>query len=243
MVQARNALQGRHRYATAVAWAHDGAPDRADTLLAGRSQSRRARRLRTFSPQGATSAAERRALRRKNDSGAVRFAYCALRTVARAGRATVFSSKDCRAEVRRAAVTGDPILVRLRPEMAKQLDDWRRKQDDLTRAPRNHPPAGRARARRGGNDQEARRPPLEQRLLYLCGRLRSRCHRTCCTPDPRRGAGSAGRSRYPAQDEDTRLKIGKPAGRNKRRGVAHCAAKMTAAQCASLVAPYGLMIT
>src|SRR5690349_23438571 len=50
------------------------------------------------------------------------------------------------------------------------------------------------------------RSPFEQRLLYLCWRLRSRCHRTCCAPDTRGGAGSAGRSRYPAQNEDTRLK-------------------------------------
>ena len=32
-------------------------------------------------------------------------------------------------------MTGDPVLVRLRPEMAKQLDDWRRKQDDLPGRP------------------------------------------------------------------------------------------------------------
>src|SRR3954463_2798122 len=49
---------------------------------------------------------------------------------------TGFSSKDCRAQkVRRAAVTGDPVLVRVQPEMAKQLGDWRRKQDDLSRRP------------------------------------------------------------------------------------------------------------
>lgn len=36
---------------------------------------------------------------------------------------------------RRAPTTGDPVLVRVQPEMAKQLDDWRRKQDDLPGRP------------------------------------------------------------------------------------------------------------
>jgi hypothetical protein len=31
--------------------------------------------------------------------------------------------------------TGEPVLVRIQPEMAKQLDDWRRKQDDLPGRP------------------------------------------------------------------------------------------------------------
>jgi hypothetical protein len=31
---------------------------------------------------------------------------------------------------KRAAVIGDPILVRVQPEMAKQLDDWRQKKED-----------------------------------------------------------------------------------------------------------------
>ena len=31
----------------------------------------------------------------------------------------------------RAAVTDDLVGVRVQPEMAKQLDDWRRHQDDL----------------------------------------------------------------------------------------------------------------
>jgi len=35
----------------------------------------------------------------------------------------------------RAAVTGDPVMVRVQPDMAKQLDDWRRKQDDLPGRP------------------------------------------------------------------------------------------------------------
>jgi hypothetical protein len=48
----------------------------------------------------------------------------------------VFSSKDCRAQkVAPAAVTGDPVLIRVQPEMAKQLDDGRRKQDDLRGRP------------------------------------------------------------------------------------------------------------
>jgi len=36
---------------------------------------------------------------------------------------------------KRATVTGDPVLVRVQPEMAKHLDDWRRKQDDLPGRP------------------------------------------------------------------------------------------------------------
>jgi hypothetical protein len=36
---------------------------------------------------------------------------------------------------RRAAVTGEPVMVRIQPDMAKQLDDWRRKQDDLPGRP------------------------------------------------------------------------------------------------------------
>jgi hypothetical protein len=36
---------------------------------------------------------------------------------------------------KRASVTGDPVLVRVQPDMAKQLDDWRRKQDDLPGRP------------------------------------------------------------------------------------------------------------
>jgi hypothetical protein len=35
----------------------------------------------------------------------------------------------------RAPTTGDPVLVRVQPEMAKQLDEWRRKQDDLPGRP------------------------------------------------------------------------------------------------------------
>jgi hypothetical protein len=36
---------------------------------------------------------------------------------------------------KRAAVTGALVGVRVQPEMAKQLDDWRRKQDDLPGRP------------------------------------------------------------------------------------------------------------
>ena len=36
---------------------------------------------------------------------------------------------------KRAAATGDPVLVRVQPDMAKMLDDWRRKQDDLPGRP------------------------------------------------------------------------------------------------------------
>jgi hypothetical protein len=36
---------------------------------------------------------------------------------------------------KRAATTGDPVLVRVQPGMAKQLDDWRRQQPDLPGRP------------------------------------------------------------------------------------------------------------
>ncbi|MGF6433483.1 hypothetical protein [Bradyrhizobium elkanii] len=36
---------------------------------------------------------------------------------------------------KRAPATGDPVMVRIQPEMAKALDDWRRKQDDLPGRP------------------------------------------------------------------------------------------------------------
>ena len=36
---------------------------------------------------------------------------------------------------KRPAVTGDPVMVRVQPEMAKDLDDWRRKQTDLPNRP------------------------------------------------------------------------------------------------------------
>jgi len=35
----------------------------------------------------------------------------------------------------RPATTGDPVMVRVHPDMAKQLDDWRRKQEDLPGRP------------------------------------------------------------------------------------------------------------
>jgi hypothetical protein len=40
-----------------------------------------------------------------------------------------------KASKKRAAVTGDLVGVRVQPDMAKQLDDWRRKQDDLPGRP------------------------------------------------------------------------------------------------------------
>jgi hypothetical protein len=36
---------------------------------------------------------------------------------------------------KRAAVTGDLVGVRVQPDMAQQIDDWRRKQDDLPGRP------------------------------------------------------------------------------------------------------------
>ncbi|SHM37542.1 hypothetical protein [Bradyrhizobium lablabi] len=40
-----------------------------------------------------------------------------------------------KASKKRATETGDLIGVRLQANMAKQLDDWRRKQDDLPGRP------------------------------------------------------------------------------------------------------------
>jgi hypothetical protein len=36
---------------------------------------------------------------------------------------------------KRSAVTGELVGVRVQPDMAKQLDDWRRQQDDLPGRP------------------------------------------------------------------------------------------------------------
>jgi hypothetical protein len=36
---------------------------------------------------------------------------------------------------KRAAVTGDLVGVRVQPEMAKHIDEWRRRQDDLPGRP------------------------------------------------------------------------------------------------------------
>jgi hypothetical protein len=36
---------------------------------------------------------------------------------------------------KRPTVTGDLVGVRIQPEMARELDDWRRKQDDLPGRP------------------------------------------------------------------------------------------------------------
>lgn len=35
----------------------------------------------------------------------------------------------------RATATGEPVMVRIQPEMARLLDDWRRKQEDLPGRP------------------------------------------------------------------------------------------------------------
>ena len=35
----------------------------------------------------------------------------------------------------RPATLGEPVMVRVQPNMAKQLDDWRREQDDLPGRP------------------------------------------------------------------------------------------------------------
>ncbi|MGY3082371.1 hypothetical protein ACVWZZ_008779 [Bradyrhizobium sp. LM6.10] len=36
---------------------------------------------------------------------------------------------------KRPAGAGDPVMVRIQPEMAKEIDDWRRKQEDLPGRP------------------------------------------------------------------------------------------------------------
>ena len=44
-------------------------------------------------------------------------------------------TRDITTPRKRPAVTGDPVMVRVQPDMAKLLDDWRRKQDDLPGRP------------------------------------------------------------------------------------------------------------
>lgn len=46
------------------------------------------------------------------------------------------SSRDnMKTPKKRPPVTGDLVGVRVQPEMAKEIDDWRRKQDDLPGRP------------------------------------------------------------------------------------------------------------
>ena len=45
------------------------------------------------------------------------------------------SRVNMKAPKKRAAVTGDLVGVRVQPDMAKLLDDWRRKQEDLPGRP------------------------------------------------------------------------------------------------------------
>lgn len=45
------------------------------------------------------------------------------------------STRDTTKPRQRAATTGDPVMVRIQPDMAKALDDWRRRQDDLPGRP------------------------------------------------------------------------------------------------------------
>ena len=45
------------------------------------------------------------------------------------------STHDTTKPRKRPAATGDPVMVRVQPDMGKQLDDWRRKQDDLPGRP------------------------------------------------------------------------------------------------------------
>jgi hypothetical protein len=45
------------------------------------------------------------------------------------------SRVNTKAPKKRAVATGDLVGVRVQPELAKQLDDWRREQDDLPGRP------------------------------------------------------------------------------------------------------------
>jgi hypothetical protein len=48
------------------------------------------------------------------------------------GKSTHVNTKSPK---KRSAVTGELVGVRVQPDMAKDLDDWRRKQDDLPGRP------------------------------------------------------------------------------------------------------------
>lgn len=45
------------------------------------------------------------------------------------------TSDTMKSQRRRPTVTGEPVMVRIQPEMAANLDNWRRKQDDLPGRP------------------------------------------------------------------------------------------------------------
>jgi hypothetical protein len=42
---------------------------------------------------------------------------------------------NMKTQKKRAAVTGDLVGVRVQPDLGKQIDDWRRKQEDLPGRP------------------------------------------------------------------------------------------------------------
>ena len=46
-----------------------------------------------------------------------------------------FAHANVKTPKRRAAVTGKLVGVRIQPEIAKKLDEWRRKQEDLPGRP------------------------------------------------------------------------------------------------------------
>jgi hypothetical protein len=56
-------------------------------------------------------------------------------------------------EKKRAPVTGDLVGVRIQPDMAKKIDDWRRRQDDLP----GRPEAIRRRVEQALDDQPKKR--------------------------------------------------------------------------------------
>ncbi|MHC1947297.1 hypothetical protein IF803_23230 [Bradyrhizobium sp. UFLA06-06] len=45
------------------------------------------------------------------------------------------SREITKSQKKRAEATGEPVLVRLQPEMAKKIDDFRRQQEDLPGRP------------------------------------------------------------------------------------------------------------
>ncbi|KRP85830.1 hypothetical protein AOQ72_04090 [Bradyrhizobium yuanmingense] len=45
------------------------------------------------------------------------------------------TTSDRMTSQKRPPGAGDPVMVRIQPDMAKELDDWRRKQDDLPGRP------------------------------------------------------------------------------------------------------------
>ncbi|MFK4507229.1 hypothetical protein [Bradyrhizobium daqingense] len=45
------------------------------------------------------------------------------------------TTSDRMSPQKRPSGAGDPVMVRIQPDMAKELDDWRRRQEDLPGRP------------------------------------------------------------------------------------------------------------